>query len=604
MCKTMADGNTSRGLLRLKELQKLNSQNPTFVNCRLYKLFYDKDLFIIAYEKLKSNKGALTAAMSEHTMESMSVERIDELINLLRSEKWQPRLARRISIPKSNGKKRPLGIQGPEEQLVQEVMRMILEAIYDSNFYDCSHGFRNNKSCLTAMKQIREKFDGVSFIIEGDFTKCFDSIDHTVLINIIKKRVSDQKFINLVFKLLKAGYFQTNKTNSSSVIMPKLRTPQGSIVSPMFANIYLHELDSFVMNLIFQNDKSARPRKNPIANKYITNIKRIQKKLNVVKKLEERKNLLKELTALQLEKIKILHPSIRRTIKMYYIRYADDWIIGVNGKISLAKEIKNSIANYCHDSLKIELNMEKTHITDIRNGGLVSFLGYNLKLQSRGRIIRLYDTKRHKFYKGSTGHKIKLLLPCKKIVTDLFKKGYCDKNGFPLAYKKWTIFDDHLIVQLFNTVRSGLINYYCLIDNSDQFFRLDYILRYSLAKTLAQRHKTSMAKIFKKHSRVINIEYTNSQGKVVKTSMPKFKSFKPSFKHKQLIDPFEVNIGRLTRSSLNHPCLICGSSEHVEMHHIKHVRKNNKRLIKNEKTSNELTFTAYMGLINRKQIPV
>lgn len=595
MCKELADVNTSKGLLRIKELKRLNSQNNAFVNQRLYRLFYDKELFIIAYEKLKSNKGSLTRASTRETMDGMSISRIEKLIDSMKSEKWQPRLARRILIPKSNGKSRPLGIQGPEEKLVQEVMRMILEAIYDTDFSTYSHGFRANKSCLTAMDQIRKNFDGVSFVIEGDFSKCFDSFNHEILVNIIRKRISDQKFINLIYKLLKAGYLQINRPTSYSVVYPHMGTPQGSIVSPMFANIYLHELDIFIMDLITSHEKTTRPKKNPNANQYLTGVKRLNRELATVNDPAKRKDLLKEITRLQLEKIKI--PSIRETVKIYYVRYADDWIIGINGPISLAKKLKKRISEFTQTSLDIELNIEKTHITDIRNGGTVHFLGYNLKLQKRGRVIKRFDSNGHKFYKGSTGHKIKLLLPCKKLVSSLYNKGYCDENGFPLAYKKWSIFDDHLIVRAFNTVRAGLINYYCLVDNSSQFFRLDYILRYSLAKTLAQRHKKSMSAIFKKHGKIIKVEYNDSKGKTVKTSMPKFRSFKPSLKAMPSVDPFKVHMGRLTRSRLKNPCLICHSSESVEMHHIKHVRKNGKR-------TGERTFTAFMGLINRKQVPV
>lgn len=589
---TSADVETSKGLLRLKELRKLNSENPFFQNPRLYRLFYCKDLFIAAYEKLKSNKGALTSSSDKTTFEGMSIKRIEKLIEVLRSEQWRPRLARQVLIPKSNGKTRSLGIQGPEEKLVQEVMRMILEAIYEPSFHSSSHGFRTNKSCLTAINEIRENFDGVQFIIEGDFSKCFDSFNHEILISIIRRRITDQKFINLLYKLLKAGYLQTESPTHTNTVLPKLGTPQGSIVSPMLANIYLHDLDSYIKDLITHYWIDQKPLQNPANNVNLTNIKRIKKNLLTEKNSLMRQSLLKELTKYQIAQTLI--PYKRRAVKIYYLRYADDWIIGVNGPLSIAKEIKSSIANFSRKFLDLELNMEKTKISDIKNDGPVLFLGYHIQLQKRGRLIKKYGlVDHHKFYKGSTGHKIKLLFPCRKIVTSLYNKGYCNEKGFPLAYKKWSIFEDHVILQLFNTVRSGLINYYCLVDNSSQLFRLDYILRYSLAKTLAHKHKSSTQKIFTKHGRNLTIKYSDLKGKTIQSSMPLFKSFRPALKRNPTKDPFNLISGRLTRSRLDSSCAICGSHQSIEMHHVKHIRKVGSKIEKR-------TFTAYLGLINRK----
>lgn len=592
---TWADVETSKGLLRLIKLRKLNSDH-TFQNHRIYRLFYCKDLFIAAYEKLKSNKGALTASSDKATFEGMSIQRIDTLIESLKSEQWRPRLARRILIPKPNGKTRPLGIQGPEEKLVQEVMRMILEAIYEPCFHSFSHGFRANKSCHTAINQIRENFDGVQFIIEGDFSKCFDSFNHEILIAIIRRRITDQKFINLLYKLLKAGYLHAKSPTKTNTILPKLGTPQGSIVSPMLANIYLHDLDSYINSLIASYWIDLKPLKNPANNVNLTNIKHIKKKLLTETNTKSRQYLLKELTKSQLAQTLI--PYKRRAIKIYYVRYADDWIIGVNGPLNIAKELKSKIVHFTKETLDLELNEEKTKITDIKNGGPILFLGYHLQLQKRGKILKKYSfADHHRFYKGSTGHKIKLLLPCQKLVEALYNKGYCNQMGFPLAYKKWSVFSDHLILRLFNTVRTGLINYYCLVDNSSQFFRLDYILRYSLAKTLAHRHKSSIKKIFTKHGRNLTIKYIDSKGNTIRSSMPKFKSYPPLLKTNPLKSPFNVIAGRLTKSRLDSPCAICGSQQTIEMHHVKHIRKIGSKI-------DSRTFRAYMGLINRKQLPV
>ncbi len=595
----IADVNTSKGLLHINKLRELNlkysKSGITYVNKRIYRILYCHDVYICAYEKIKSNKGAVTHSSDNSSLDGMSMNRIDSLIDMIKTEKWQPRPARRVYIPKGNGKLRPLGIQGPEEKLIQEIIRMILEAIYEPYFLDCSHGFRQNKSCLTAMDYVRKHFDGVSYIIEGDISKCYDSINHDKLVSLISQRVEDQKFINLIYKLIKSGYCEYKEDNNAQLLFPKLGTPQGSVLSPLLANIYLHELDMFMLKWIEQHNSNIKSRRNPIKAPLNSKIRNLEKELSLYPESIKRNKLISQIKELKLKLTNI--PYIKEGLKIYYVRYADDWIIGINGPITTAKNIKTKINNLLKDKLDLTLNLEKTKISDMRSNEKVLFLGYEIKRQHRGRIIKMKIKNKPTFYKGTTGHKIKLKIPCYKLVNKLYTKGFCDHMGFPLAYKKWSIYEDHTIVTLFNTVRSGLLNFYCLADNSNSFFRIDYILRYSLAKTLAHRHKSSINKIFKKHGKSITVTYINSKGKEVKNSMPKFVNFKPQLKSTPIRDPLEVHIGRLSRSKLGKNCCICGSINKVEMHHLKHIRKR-----KNNKS--KYNFTTFMGLINRKQIPV
>ena len=598
--------NTSKGLLRINKLKDNNirykKNNKPYVNKRIFRILCCQDVFISAYEKIKSNKGAMTPSSDEASLDGMSPKRINKLIFKIKNETWNPRPARRIYIPKSNGKKRPLGIQGPEEKLVQEVIRMILEAIYEPIFLQCSHGFRSGKGCLTAMNDIRKNFDGVSYIIEGDITKCYDSFNHQILVKLLKYRIKDQRFINLIFKLLKAGYLETEDSNSNSnsnsnfgkVTIPKLGTVQGSVLSPILANIYLHEFDKFVINWIIENEKPRQNKRNPKKLEFTREIRNLEKKLGFVPEKDWfcKKEVIKKIKHLKIELTKI--PYIRQGLKAYYIRYADDWIIGINGPVSIAKQLKLQVKNYLLNELDLNLNLDKTKISHMKEGEKVLFLGYELRLQSRGRITKMRPLHRPTYYKNTTGHKIKLNIPHQKVVYRLYERGYCDIKGFPLAYKKWSAFDDHLIVKFFNTVRAGLLNYYTLADDSNIFFRIDYILRYSLAKTLAHKHKSSIRKIFRKHGKTLTIEYKMQNGKVKKTSMPKFKNFTPKLKKILNRDLFEVYVGRKTRSKLGR-LYLC--NEKVEMHHIKHIRRR-------KNTKEKQTFSTFMGLINRKQVPV
>jgi group II intron reverse transcriptase/maturase len=591
---------TSKGLLRINKLREINEKNHSWgkahTNKRIYRILYYQDVYRCAYEKLKSNKGAMTPGSDPSTLDGISLKRIDRLIEDIKTEKWQPRPARRILILKNKGKQRPKGIQCPEETIIQEIIRMILESIYEPHFLNYSHGFRKDKSCLTAMDMIRKNFDGVSYIIEGDIKKCYDSFNHQVLISLIQKRVKDQKFINLLQKLLKAGYLTDIGKKQEVLNIPSLGIPQESVLSPLLVNIYLHEFDLFVVRWINQHSSPRKNQRNPKALPLNRAIKIMNKA--VEPKLAhtfKQKGLIQQIKMIKRKLTQI--PYVKSGLKAYYVRYADDWIIGINGPASTAKNLKTEASKFLKEKLDLQLNLEKTKVTDLTNGDKVMFLGYQLKKQTRGKIMKMKPLNKSPYYKGTTGHKIQLGIPHKKIVRRLYEKGFCDENGFPLAYKKWTPFDDHLIVASFNTVRRGLINYYCLADNSNIFYRIDYILRYSLAKTLAHRHRSSIKKIFKKHGKTLKVEYTNSKGKVKKTSMPKFENFKPNIISTPKMYPFDTHMGRVTKSKLGSNCCICGENHNVEMHHVKHIRKR-------KNTKNKQTFTTFMGLINRKQIPV
>jgi group II intron reverse transcriptase/maturase len=225
---------------------------------RLYRNLYNPEFYYLAYQNIYANKGSMTPGSDNLTIDGMSLKRIDNIIESMKDHSYQPEPARRTHIKKKDGKSRPLGIPSADDKLVQEVVRMILESIYEPSFSKNSHGFRPDKSCHTALSQIQHAFTGVRWFIEGDIQKCFDSFDHHVLINILRRRIADEYFIALIWKLLKAGYIEQwtyNHTYSG--------TPQGSGVSPLLANIYLNELDTFVEKYKEEFDAGKRPKVNP-----------------------------------------------------------------------------------------------------------------------------------------------------------------------------------------------------------------------------------------------------------------------------------------------------------------------------------------------------
>lgn len=208
---------------------------------RLYRNLYNPEFFLLAYANIAKSQGSMTQGVDGQTLDNMSLPRINRIIESLRNKTYQPQPAKRKYIPKKNGKLRPLGITSTDDKLVQEVVRMILEAIYEPTFSNSSHGFRPKRSCHTALAQVKKNFTGAIWIVEGDIKACFDNFDHHVLTDLLRKRIADESFIGLIWKFLKAGYmeqWQYNCTYSG--------VPQGSGISPICANIYLSELDKFM----------------------------------------------------------------------------------------------------------------------------------------------------------------------------------------------------------------------------------------------------------------------------------------------------------------------------------------------------------------------
>ncbi|WP_237050590.1 reverse transcriptase/maturase family protein [Microvirga ossetica] len=183
----------------------------------------------------------MTPGVTAETVDAMSLEKIDRIIGTLRREayRWSP--VKRICIPKKSGKKRPLGLPPWSDKLVQEVIRLLLDAYYKPRFSDHSHGFRQGRGCHTALREITQKWRGVKWFIEGDIKGCFDNICHEVLLETLSETVRDNRLLRLVSNMLKAGYMEDWRYNATLS-----GSPQGSVLSPLLSNIYLDKLDRFV----------------------------------------------------------------------------------------------------------------------------------------------------------------------------------------------------------------------------------------------------------------------------------------------------------------------------------------------------------------------
>ena len=386
---------------------------------------------------------------------------------------------------------RPLGIPSFRDKLLQEATRQILEAIYEPTFRNNSHGFRPQRSCHTCLNHLKNDFTGVVWFIEGDIKGCFDNIDHKVLLEILQRKIKDSKFINIIRQFLKAGYVEDWKYNSTHS-----GTPQGGILSPILANIYLNELDNYIAEL---KENFDTPRSANVTDAYrekANEIKRLSTQLKKEKDEKQREKLLVTLkkSKQELRKIPCTPQDNKRLV---YVRYADDWLIGVCGTKSDCEEIKVKISDFLKNVLQLELSDEKTVITHSSEG--VQFLGYIVRVR-RSQIVK--GTKRGK--RRTLNHQVELLVPLqKKVERFLLAKGIVEQTPDgalkPVHRPRLLNLSDWEIVKHYNAEIRGICNYYRLAVNYHKLGFFSYLMEYSCLKTIAGKHKSTVSKTIQKY---------------------------------------------------------------------------------------------------------
>ncbi|MBA1287513.1 reverse transcriptase/maturase family protein [Pseudomonas japonica] len=584
-----------KSLARIEAIRNANA-DPAYINDRLYRLMFKEDLYITAYERIKSKPGNMTAGADGTTLDGFSINAIRNIVSRMKDESFSFKGARRVEIPKADGKTRALSVAPPLDKVVQEVMRMILEAIYEPTFSDNSHGFRAGKSCHSALKQIRDNWSGVTWIVEGDIKGCFDNIDHSRLINVLRKRIKDERFVTLIRKALNAGYFDNGVFHTSV-----MGTPQGSIISPILANIYLSQLDQRMDVLIKAHDRGKLDGKktNPAYKRLAHQMAALRKRVDEISG-EERTTAISQLRQLKkaVTKVSPTLASQNGFIRVKYVRYADDWVVGINGPKELALTLRSEIADFL-TCLGLKLSMEKTHIRHAKSE-TACFLGTHIRVGSTTPKIMRVKRNGKVFTKRVAGWTPRMLAPVADIVSKLHGKGFCTSDGRPTAINKWIYLDDIQIVEQVGSVWRGICNYYSFIDGFSFLTRIQYILQHAAAKTLAAKHRLSRSKIFSRHGASLRYRVRDEAGKAVRTvSFPLVKNWtsKPNRFHSGMATPdfLERNVRLRTRSKLGSPCVICESTDRVAMHHVKHIRKMGSR---------NRGFTNIMAILNRKQIPV
>lgn len=544
---------------------------------RLYRNLYNPEFYLLAYQNIATSQGSMTAGEDGRTLDGMSMERIEGIIAKLKDHSYQPNPARRVYIEKkSSKKKRPLGIPSTDDKLIQEVIRMILEAIYEPTFSNNSHGFRPKRSCHTALKEVVTLFTGAKWIIEGDIKACFDSFDHHVIINLLRKRIKDEAFISLMWKFLRAGYMEQwvyHTTYSGS--------PQGSGVSPILSNIYLHELDVFMASL-----KSKFDRGETRFRKVHENHDKVRWAFRKAKEnLEDNRNEENAKAFKQAQKTMLSTPHLSEIDNNYkrlqYNRYADDFLIAIIGSKEDAQSIKEQVKVFLQDTLKLTMSEEKTHIT--HSSEMVRYLGYDI------RVSKSQDVKRTKKGLQRVWYgKVQLYVPKEKWIAKLHEYGALkikkDENGKeiwkPIHRGALMPLDEVAIISKYNSEIRGLYNYYRMAINACNIGRFHSIMRGSCLKTLAAKYNSSVMKMYTKYrsengdfganyktkSGLKRCEFYNDGFKRDKSDAPQYADTMPQYREN--IRPNSL-AGRLKSGT----CEACGTSPvKVYMHHVKRLK--------------------------------
>ncbi len=351
------------------------AQKPEVQFDKLFQKLYNVELWLLAYQSIAPLPGNMTAGVDGKTIDGAGLKLIDGLIADLKASRYRPCPVRRVYIPKPNGKLRPLGIPSFRDKLLQTVLKLILEAIYEPTFAESSHGFRPERSCHTALEQIKSKMTGTRWWVEGDIKGFFDHVDHEILLRILNKRITDKRFLHLIGQLLQAGYVEDWRYHHTYS-----GVPQGGNLSPLLANVYLNELDQAIADKTTTFNKGGARKRSKEYHNISVMAAAAKKKARRTGNWTRYKALRKRM--LSTPSVDHSDPEYRR---LFYTRYADDFLVGVIGTEAEAVELKTWLEHYLRNELQLELSAEKTLITHATKR--VRFLGYDIKRWTGKRIL-------------------------------------------------------------------------------------------------------------------------------------------------------------------------------------------------------------------------
>ena len=572
---------------KLLQLRKINLENPyDLTNKKVIHIISDVETLMFAYELIKSKPGNMTPGSDETTLDGITLHWIQNLSKDLRAGRFNFSPARRIGIPKpGKSELKFLSIVNPRDKIVQKAIQLVLEAIFEPSFLENSHGFRPQKGTHTALKTIKYWFHGVTWAIKADITKCFDSINHKVLLNCIQEKVECEKTIALIKKALQAGYIENERFHRSTI-----GTPQGSVLSPLLCNILMHKFDKFMWNIKTNFDQGRGRRKN-------AEFRKIQ--FEIEKSTTNQKKSVLRRTLWKLNSKDPMDPNFKR---LFYIRYADDFLVGISGTHQDTVIVKNQISNFLK-GISLTLNEEKTQIINL-NKQSAFFLGTKIskKIADQKKIQLI--TKNGQTYKVRITPRISLHAPIKKLFEKAIAGGFVKSTPnqkriyTPTALRRLVNLDHADIVKYYNYVIRGILNYYSFADNHKSLGSLVHTLKFSCARTLALKYKLRHAsKVFKKYGK--NLRYPNTDTLLyIPSTFARTSHFtcNPP-KGEDFLSISWSN--KLTKSNLDKTCVVCGATP-VEMHHVRQLKD-----MKAKYKKGKIDFiTLQMIALNRNQIPL
>jgi group II intron reverse transcriptase/maturase len=547
----MQNAETVLSILRARGKRGLPLKN-------LYRQLYNPQLYLLAYGRLYANDGAMTPGATGETVDGMALEKISRIIDALRSERFRWTPVKRVYIPKKSGKLRPLGLPTWSNKLVQEVVRLLLEAYYDVQFSDHSHGFRPNRGCHTALQDVVHVWKGTHWFIEGDISQCFERLDHELLVRIVGEKIHDNRFLRLLQNMLKAGYLEDWRWNATPS-----GSPQGGVCSPILSNLYLDRLDQFVeTELLPRYNRGKRRRPNPAYQDIDHAIARAKRRGNRKAVHELRK---------QRRAVPSQDPTDQDFRRLRYLRYADDFLLGFSGPKVEAEEIKRQIGEFLRERLKLELSEEKTLITHAQTG-VAHFLGYDLVAQHANDKL---DRRGQRQVNGMIALRVPEAVIAKKCSLYM-------RNGKPAQRPQMLHDTDYTIVSRYQAEYRGLVQYYLLAQNVFRLGKLHWVMQTSLLKTLAGKHRSSVQKMARKYKATTETAYGSRT--CLRVTIERSEGKKPlvaqfggiPLKRQQsaiLVDNtpivYTARQNEVVRRLLAGGCELCGASGQVEVHHIR-----------------------------------
>jgi group II intron reverse transcriptase/maturase len=532
---------------------------------RLYRCLFNPDLFLLAYGKIYRNAGAMTPGTTGETVDGMTLGKIEAIIGALRSERYRWTPVRRTYIEKKNSsKKRPLGLPTWSDKLVQEVIRLLLEAYYEPQFSDRSHGFRPGRGCHTALLEITHGWHGTTWFIEGDITDCFGSLDHSVLLSILAEKIRDGRFLRLIEGLLWAGYLEDWRYHATLS-----GCPQGGIASPVLSNVYLDRLDRFIeQDILPAHNRGARRTPHRPYMRLWQQACRLEQRGE-----REAGRALRR----QMKTMPSRDPADPGYRRLKYCRYADDWVLGFTGPRQEAEEIKDEIGRFLREQLKLELSPAKTLITHGRTQA-ARFLGYEMVVMHAD---DKHDHRGHRSINAGIGLKV----PADVIRA---KCAPYRHRGKPVQRTERIVDTDFSIVAQFQSEFRGVAEYYRLAFNRHRLGRLKYVMERSLTKTLARKYRISVPQVYRRYRAVLDTEHGPRRGLRVTVDRDGKPPLVAQWGGISLArdttprplndDPARIWSARseIVQRLMADECELCGSRKQVEVHHIRALKDLNR----------------------------